>query len=270
MEKSQFLPFLLVAAGALHLTGQTVVYDRDGSGVVDRAEIVPLGRLDRSSAVALAHQFLDRYGRTHEVLSLVIGEDELEIEATCCHRADKMPSEGHGRMEQLRKMQDDIDRIGLPKHPIARVVSIGGNALLTYRDGDSVLEEVLQGSDPTRFRMDGVDFELLHLVLTRGTAGVAEDMRNSLALYFRVRPKVSLSSTLAAFHRLASIVKINNLDIRVRPDAWFLEYDNYPLFPAFVVGLRPLNVGQYDLSSDVTCGSTARQGLRCSGRNFEP
>jgi hypothetical protein len=270
MEKGQLLVLLLVSGGALHLRGQTVMYDRDASGVIDRAEIVARGRLDRSSARALARQFLDRYGQSREVLSLVIGEDGPEIGASCFHRADTIPSESRRRMEELRKLEADITRVGPPKHPIARVVSISGNALLTFRDGDSVSEEVLHGADPTRFKVDGVDFELLHLVLTTGSAGVAEDVRNSLALYFRVKPKVSLSSTLAAFHRLASIVKINNLDIRVRPDAWFLEYDDYPFFPAFVPGLQPPNIGQYDLSSDVSCGSSARHGLKCSGRNFEP
>lgn len=267
----KLLTLLLTIAGTLRLQGQTIIYNRDGSGVIDRAETVPQGHLDRSSAIDAALQFLDRYGRTHDVLSLVIGEDESEVEASCFHRADAIPSDGRGRIEGLAKLETDINRLGPPKHPIARAVSISGNALLTYRDGDSLSEEVLSGADPTRFRIDGVDFKLLHLVLTTGTEGVAEDVRDSLALYFQVRPKVSLSSTLTAFHRLASTIRINNLDIRVRPDAWFLEYDNYPLFPAFIIGMiPPPTVAQYDLSSEVTCGSTARHGSKCSGRNFEP
>ena len=153
---------------------------------------------------------------------------------------------------------------------IARVISIGGNAVVTYRSGDNISDEVLHGTDPTRFRIYGVDFELLHLALSTGTAAVAEDVRNSLALYFRVKPTVSVSATQATLRRLASTVRIRNVSVRVRRDVWFLEYDTYPLFPAFAVGPEPLKVGQYDLSSYVTCGSTARHGLSCSGKNFEP
>ena len=114
----------------------------------------------------------------------MIGEDGPEIAASRFHRADNISSESRRRTEDLRKLAADIIRVGPPKHPIARVLSINGNALLTYRNGDRVSEEVLHGADPTRFRVDGVDFELLHLVLTTGSAGVAEDVRN------RTRPSL--------------------------------------------------------------------------------
>jgi hypothetical protein len=173
-------------------------------------------------------------------------------------------------MEELKKLVDEISRHGPPKQALARVISINGNALLSYREGNTLTEEVLSGSDPTRFRIGGVDFELLHLSLSTGGPALAEDVRNSLVLYFRAKPKVSLSSTLAAFHRFASVVKIGNLDVLVRPDAWFLEYDDYPFFPAFVVGLEPPNAIRYELSSYVTCGSSAIHGMTCSGKNFKP
>jgi len=264
------LVVILLAAGGADLRSQTILYDREGSGVVDRGEVVLPGHLDRGSARILARDFLNRYGEAHQVLSLLIGEDDREIRASCWHRAGVIPSGGPGRMAELKKLKADIDKLGPPKHPIARVISIGGNALLTYREGDSISDEVLRGADPTRFRINGVNFELLHMALSTGTAAVAEDVRDNLALYFRTKPRVSLSTTLAAFRQLASTVKINNLDLLVRSDAWFLEYDDYPIYPAFVLGLRPLNVNEYELSSYVTCGSSAKHHLNCSGRNFEP
>jgi hypothetical protein len=264
------VPALLLAALALQLRAQTVIYDKEGSGVIDRGVVVPEGHLDEALAKTMAREFLDLYGPTHDVLNLVIAVNETELRASCYHRAEGIPSGGHDRAVQLRALDAEISRVGPPKHPIARFISISGNAVLTYRSADSISDEIMHGTDPTRLKTDRVEFQLLHLALSTGTAAVAEDVRYSLALYFRVKPAISVSATQVALRRLASTVRIRNLSVRVRRDPWFLEYDSYPLFPAFLAGLRPINIGQYDLSSYVTCDSSVRHGFQCSGKNFEP
>jgi hypothetical protein len=245
---------------------ETVLRHEEGAGVVDRVIVLQRGQLDRLSAKEIAHKFLDRYSAGNVVLSLLFGVDDLEVRANLYHH---FPSSSD-RLTSLSGIVQDILKLGPPKEPIARVLSINGNVLLSYRDSSGLTEEVLHGSDPSRFRIDDFEFELLHLTFTKGTAAVAERMRYGLTFYLRVSPKVSLGATVAAARRQASLVKVNNVSVFVRPDPWFLESDDYPAYPAFVKKLSDPNAGQYELAPYTSCTFQHSHGITCSGRGFQP
>jgi hypothetical protein len=245
---------------------ETVLRHEEGAGVVERVIVLPRGQLDRNSARELARQFLDHYGAGNVVLSLLVGVDNLEVRANLYHH---FPN-NYDRLASLNRIVQDILKLGPPKEPIARVLSINGNVLLSYRDSSGLTEEVLHGSDPSRFSIDGSNFELLHLTFSKAGAAVAERMRYGLTFYLRMYPIVSLRATVSATKRYVSLVKVNNVSLLVRPDPWFLESDDYPAYPAFVKILPDPNAGQYELAPYASCTFQRSHGLTCSGRGFEP
>ena len=141
---------------------------------------------------------------------------------------------------------------------------------MSYRDSNGVAEQVLHGTDPTRFVIEHLNFEIIHITFTKGSDALAEDVRYRLTFYFRASPRISLSGTIAATRRMGALVKISNVTVLVRPDAWFLEYDDFPVFPAFVKALSAPNAAEYELAPFASCALEAGYGLKCSGRNFAP
>jgi hypothetical protein len=252
------------------LLAQTILREKEGAGVLERAVLLPPGQLDRSAATKLAREFLERYGADHTIINFLMGVDEMEVRASLYQHFTQTESIPSGRMQGLTRYVRAISELGPPKGPIARVLSINGNALLSYREGNTISEVILGGSDPTRFKIEDVEFQLIHLSFSKGTSAVADDVRYSLRFYFRAAPRISIHCTIAATRRMESLLKIKNVGVLVRSDPWFHEYDDYPAYPAFVRDLPPPSLSQYEFSAYTSCSVGFRQGLSCSGRNFEP
>ncbi len=259
------LGLALISWGAL--CAQTVLREREGAGVIERAVIYPRGQLDRSSATILARQFLKRYGADHEIISILMGVDESEIRASLYSLSPTFTADP---IASLDKYVEELRTLGPPKGPIARVLSINGDALFSYREGGAVYEEVLTGTDPTRLIVDDVKFQLLHLSFSEASSAVAEPSRYRLTLYFLAAPRISISRTITATRMMLSRLRIKNLAVLVRSDGWFFGSDDYPAYPAFIRNLTAPNANKYRLFGYTSCGFERGDNLTCSGRNFEP
>ena len=225
-------------------------------------------QFDRQSAIAVAREFLKRYAADHEIISVVLGVDQSEI--LSCFFSSYPPPLDSGRIESLDAHVEELRKVGPPKGPIARILSINGNALFSYREGSTVYEEVLSGTDPTRLGVEGAQFHLLHLSFSKASPAVTESSRYQITLYFRAAPRISISKTVAATRTMLSRLRTKNLTILVRSDGWFFERNDYPAYPAFIRDLNLPDANKYRLSSYTSCGSQHGEDLSCSGRNFEP
>jgi hypothetical protein len=259
----------MLSAGSV--AAQTVIRQMQGAGVIDHTVVLPAGRLNQVAATALASEFLDRYGSENRILILTMGEDELEVRACLYHYYEPIGSEGRGETETLVRFLKNVRSMGPPKRPLARVLSIHGNALLSYRDSSGLSERVIRGThDPTRLRVASIDYQLVFVSLGIASAAVAERDRYSVTFYARASPRISLSSSVALLRRLRPLVSTDHFSAMIRPDAWFVEIPSYPLIPVFTKDLSVPNAGEYYLAPSVNCGHHRRFGVRCNGRNFQP
>jgi len=154
---------------------------------------------------------------------------------------------------------------------VARVLFLDGNAVLSYRSGTGLSEQVLVGRDPTRLPAGPIGYRLLSFALSESKASLSPIGRYGIEFYVQSSPRISMASVVALAGRLRSLVGIGDVGISVRWDPWFLEDDQYPLVPWWVDGrIVPPSLGEYRLAPYLGCGRTAEHVMRCNGQGIEP
>jgi hypothetical protein len=265
------LGLILIMAPVAPESSQVVIRDIRGPGVVEQAIVLPPGRLNRSVAESMAREFFGRYGGTNSILLLTMGENELEVRASLYHECGPIQSGGQPTSEKIANFLQDVTRAGQPKRPLARLMALGRNAVLAYRDGGGLSERLLAGTrDPTQMAIAGVVCRLLHISVSEAGKAIRDTDRYGVRFYFRASPRVSHANCVSLLKRLAALTRIRYIDVEMRPDAWFIESSDYPLVPVFTQDVRPPNAAEYLLAPHLSCGLDNRGRVRCSGSNFEP
>jgi hypothetical protein len=255
-----FWVFAIVNAG-VGTCSEGVWFNRSSPAVLDRAVIVSGDRFVRPRIEQLSRQFLDGAATGKKLARLTMGMSDGAISRALFH----------GTFENTyESTMHEIQAYSLPDTPIARLIVLDGKALLTYRNKDSY-EELLMttNNDPTHIHEAGVDFQILHFVLTEpGPALRPSDY--ALKCYLKASPVVSLAASVAVTRMLRDFTRIPQLIAIIRSDAWFAEPFDFPALFPFQKSLVLPTKAQYVLSPFISCSATENHGIRCSGHNFEP
>ncbi len=248
---------LLIVIFAARTVSAQVVRDQRGAGIVDRGIVIG-ATFDHGQVRRQALEFLHQEAAGASIARLLIAMDEQSLERNY----------GHGTPNNTYSSTiADIDRIGIPKGPMARLLAIGGKGKLSYLENGIVTEEILSDSpDPTIFHEGEYSYELLHFTLTKSRL---RGEPHFLTVYFKASPGVSMSNCVRIYKALRDLTKIEQLAIVVRGDPWFMDEQRYPAVPAFTRPLNVPNAVQYMTGARVAC-SLVGDEVRCSGRNFLP
>jgi hypothetical protein len=266
----RYVPILIAAAGSLW-PQELVVRETQAPGVMERAIVVGRGKLGHSEAVAQGRSFLRLLGGRYKLASLIVGEDEMDVRASLYHQCWPIGGEDGDHSAAISRVLGDISRVGRPRSPVARVLFLSGNAVLSYRSGTGLSEQVLVGRDPARLPAGPISYRLLSFALTEAKASLSPAGRYGIAFFVQSSPRISMESVAALARRLQSLVAIGNVGISVRLDAWFLEHDQYPLLPWWAEGrMVPPSLGEYQLAPSLDCGRTPEHAMQCSGQGIEP
>jgi hypothetical protein len=242
------------------MSGQTV-RDQHGPSILDRGVVV--GNLNREQAKYMAQDFLQQEGKRNSIARLIIGLDRYSVDMNYAHGTPH---------NTYASTVADVERAGFPKGPIARVLAIAGQAKFSYLENGHLTEEVLSGTsgDPIVFHEGKYAYELLHFKLTAPRPGAIRGDPYFLTVYLKAPPSVSLSSFIRIYRMLSKLTRINDLDVVVRPDPWFMEDQLYPAVLAFTQPLQIPNSVQYLGAARVSCALVHGRGVLCTGRNFLP
>ena len=265
------LILVLVCSGG-NAFAQSVILEQEGGGVIERGIVLPAGQLNRAAAVTLARDFLVHHGGANAILMLTMGEDKLDVYTSRHHQYATAEADGCSEdTGKLSRYLEGIKNLGPVKRPIARVLSIKGNALLSYRDSNGLSEEIIAGKqDPTRLRVAGSDYQIVSVSFMIASGMLGDKNKFSLTYFLKSSPRISLSSGVALTQLFHSLLNIDSVSVVVRPDAWFVEENDAPFIPVFTKDLTVPSAAQYYLAPYVMCGYYRTNATRCSGRNFYP
>jgi hypothetical protein len=245
--------------------GLRVLYDEAAGKIHVRGVQVPPGELTLPLAERLGREFAgETAGSFFSNLLMVEEENDLVMIRGTVPRPESAPSFDETRAE----LKSVTGGRGYLLHSIARTLTIGGSALLSYRAagyGDirqpGVQEVLLAGShDPTLMELKTGKARLLNLA---AKSGGMSHRSFDLALFFK-----SASPSCAACEELADVfqkqVSADTLDIQIRTDSWFaslwfplffpFEPDNGPgVYDDLAYRVVPPKVDQYYRSPNVEC-----------------
>jgi len=240
---------------------QIVVFELSTTKVVDKAVLVRPDQFSRSTIETIGRHFIHGECAGRTLGKLTIAVDRMQLDRSLRHLGTDLTYE---------KVTADIRRAGPPSGPVARVLAVGRSALLSIRDGTSLVEYVISGKrDPTRTRLEGSDFRILHFAVARNRTAAKSDNSDAVTVFLYAAPPVSIKSCIEMTRRIRLLIEAASLTIHFRPDTWFLEYEQYPdVFP-FEKQTRPPNPAVYRLSPQVSC-TVNKDGMRCNGQNFVP
>jgi len=118
---------------------------------------------------------------------------------------------------------------------LADVISIGGDTVLEARDPKhGIVRTVIAGKDPLRWVVKGEVAEIIHI----GYRPIPKFLANAPAVRFVPVVFVRTSATLdpawgCELYRQLSARLRTQFILAVRNDAWFLDYEEFPVFWAY-------------------------------------
>lgn len=244
----------LMAAGGMH--AQEVVRNSRSPRILDYAVVADRRTFGKQWVVEQAKALLAQQTPKPVLFRLTAGTSLFEVTHAL----------GHGKPPANKSTLDVLKETGPPRGRLARVISLPGGALLSYRDENGFSEELLWGqADPTWFTVGGTKYRLVHFHLVEAPALKG---RYFLDFYF-VRPRpFSLSNCGQLLRRLQSLVQIEDVKVSVRTRPWWLEDSSFPDLYPFQPDLRIPSLGEL-LITDMSCWINSGQ-LTGSGNNILP
>jgi hypothetical protein len=244
------IPFAEVYARTVH-----VIKDQRGPGIIDRGVVVEV--FTHAEVERLAEEFLHGEAKGATIARLIISTDSEHLLENYSHGSPR---------STFQEAVAEIDRHGMPRGPIARVLSVRGRTKISYLEDGNLSEETPDSVDPAVFEEGAYSYELLHFNINQSR--LAGDPW-ILTAYLKASPSVSIASCTRLYELLRHLTGLADLAIEVRADPWFLDTYRYPLVLEFT---RPLNLPNYvrfNSTATVTC-NLVNQQITCTGRNFAP
>jgi hypothetical protein len=260
----------LLSAGVLAATAllagsdvATVMRETNAPGVLDEAIILAPSRFAPAVIEATARQYLKENAK-RSILRLTMAPDREILARTL----SKGPSD-----TTFQSLQEDVARLGLPKGPVAQLFSVGGAAILVYKDVDGYTEKPLAGTrDPRVLQEAGVEFRLLHFRIQEKRQSPVERTPQEYvtSFFFEVHGDISVGACAAITKQIAILFRMPYSTATFHAIPWFVEDPGFPdIFP-FVDKILVPSKWHYFLLPSVGCTEHPRSGLRCSGQNFVP
>jgi len=144
------------------------------------------------------------------------------------------------------------------EHPwrAVRLLATSDGVVIQVAKDDRFSSTVLAGADPTRFVVNGENYELLWLESRSQSRGEAV-----LEATFRSQSVPTVGGTRLLAEAVRSKLPADRLHLVVRPDIWFV-YGGLPLWFAFVPQEQPPSWGEFRGRVEMYCDSTSLP-LRC-------
>lgn len=246
----------LMVTAAVTASAQIIV-DIRSPDFVDRGQIEDFRSYDSLKQKAIA--FL-RQTDPVAIRRLIMAPDRTLLSFNYTH------GNPHGSSYQDTNRQ--IERNGLPKGPMARLLAVGNSGKFSYFENGQLREELIGGNeDPTVFK-DGIyRYELLHFRLSISKANPKD--KYPVLLFFKTSPNVSFSSVMRLYARMRRLLTVGELTINVRTEPWFMEDTFFPTAMLFTKPLEFPNSVHYMITPSLSCGSE-KTGISCTGQNFLP
>ena len=247
--------------GPLKPVVQTEV-EKKAAGIVDRGVVVPRSSFNLDQVRRMATDFLQNEAKGASIARLMIGPNALAVDQNYGHGAP------HNNTYQ--STVEGIKHNGFPSGPVARVLSVGGRAKISYWEGGQLTEDVLSGtSDPTVLHEGRYAYEILHFILNYPLHQTILDRNVFVTIYLKASPTVSAASCARLYAIIRKLTTAGDLLIHIRTDPWFMEEMHYPAVLVFTKPLVVPNSVHYLIGSSITCG-TMDNHINCSGLNFSP
>lgn len=288
--KRYFLAFISLALAALGVlwlalgparskeawrTSPHLLYDVSEAGLRFRAIGLARERLTLQRAEILGRGFVrDAAGGIFSEVLIVEREADLEPAQL---GTVPLPESEPSFDETLVQLKEVSVPAGQPPGPMARIISMHGSALLTYRmagygeaDRPGVRDVLLDGDrDPTQYQLEDGVYRLLHLRVKRSSS----PNYLNLAVFFKSRGEPSCRSCVELATLVRKYTGAHNVEVEIRRDTWFaslwfplffrFEPDNEPVVYSDVLNrVIPPKVWQYYRMPHVRCLWNAG-GLTC-------
>jgi hypothetical protein len=235
-------------------TGETISNLRDATTVL-QVRILPRCAFNIDEIRKVATEFLQLEAATHEiaVLSLYASRD-IAAQETGVSCESGYP--------QWRSYYDRFPKRSLLA---AEVISIGKDAVLRLRT-DSIVREVIRGSDPTQIVVGGVKFDLTFVsgrVRSRfescGSAGDIDPI-----VYLQTNAILTEEISKQATAALSARFKSKYIWAHFRNDQWFL-CGQFPIVYPYSAWDRPPSEDAYYTLPDYACSIPCSGIPRCVG-----
>jgi hypothetical protein len=227
-------------------------------GISDNIILLARG-VSKADATVIAEKYLHER-RTASILRVTIGSDRQEL---LDNKGTGFPDSGGLCM--------DIHR---PSHPMARLLSLNGGALMSYQPSKNTIEPAEQWliagtADPSLFKIGNTAYRLLHFWIS-GLPGTNFGTVN-VTFYFQALSRPSVNEAKQLLSTMKKLTTAERVGISIRTDAFFLDDTDFPRFFPFYPG--PV-AGFYDWplvkpgvdyyrSPDVTCHIDGSKPAEC-------
>jgi hypothetical protein len=247
MKSSSWLFAAVILACPLSADAEEVYAEQRGAGVLARTVIVPPQQFTRAWAEQASRTFLAANKGSFRVLKLSIfvsGQDTWR-------------ATGIGHTEVTYAVWERYYReYGAEPLPMAEAIAIDEAAVLRFRDRSGRVERVvLIGSDPLLLDVEGTRIEILHLrfrTIPKIRQGQEVEPLGA-CFYVRTEAKLTPEFGIKATGILAARVRLQNVDVFFRKDAWFITAEDFPLVYPFEPQATPPSFGEYYASVTLVC-----------------
>jgi len=252
---------MLLSGQVLLRPESRLVRDTALDGIFDRAVVVSLNDFSVGRVEKLSREFLAEKRGGFRLLRLTIGVSEEDVSRSLNHCC--IP----GARDEFGYYLARLQKEGLPRLPIARLIATRAGALLSYRDARGVVERVIEGrGDPTRFLAGGIDYRMLHFYIPHGAK--SGDGLPHVQIYLHAKT-ISMSSVLLAMKQLEQRLGLAEIGIAARLSPWLLGFDQCPEVPRFEEKLALPNPLRDRFAPMLSC-SQVHGEISCSGDRFRP
>lgn len=220
-----------------------------------RSVIVPPESFTLPQLRSLAQEFLGMAAARHDLAALSVFTD--------VHDAAMATTANRDSYKQWRLYYD----AALSRQiRTADVVAIGDNAVLRVREAHGrVVQQIISGTNPLVFEVDGTAVEILVVRFRRGTRFDQCDPGTALSPIVYAKASNPLSTRLckAAAARVAGLLKERKLFIMFRPDQWFISSGSFPVPYPFAKDEPPPSEEAYNRTITLSCSVLCEQGPAC-------
>jgi len=253
--KRAFLPWTIFLLSTQELSAQNYEVYRQGAGIIQAKMILPKEKFDFSSIELISRKFIGDFSSKVQLYTLKMGTDWEDLDLYL------------GRLYSGSRTNEEYEEWilghGWPKTPVARVIGIKQQAILSYRDSTEMKEKILLGSnDPTLFRIANVDYRLLHFHFVDSGELFSSSYRYHLSFYFRGPSDKSHDNYLNLTKQMARLTGTKNVQILIHGNSW-INNDEFPLFYPFVRELTFPCASDCSIGADVFCGESFNKPAHC-------
>jgi hypothetical protein len=258
----QWLSVLLVLGSTACWALDEIVGDLSDDTSVIQVRVLPISKFNRADIKELAGRFLGSAskGRNLAVLSMFADRNvaALETGVSC-----------ESGYPQWRAYYHNPPKDALAA---ADVISIGKDAVVRLRTPDgTIVRDVIRGTDPTQFSVDGATFEILQVSGRVRSRFEGCGVPGSIDPVIYLKTSSNLTEELCQRATSLLTVRLDKKQIwtHFRNDHWFL-CGQFPIWYPYSAPAQPPSEKAYYALPDFSCSVSCDDVPRCLGSALRP